>query len=362
MTQQGLWLDKPLWVIDPPDRVSLDAWRSASGASSLLLWCWDWAVARTPRAHAPGAPRFGVWPEGDSVGHPPATVVVYLPRSKDRARWLWSQLARSLPPFGEVVVVGHNRAGIKSVGATLSPAFAMHEKLVSLRHCQVVLARSPQAEAAVAPALSRWSVPASLGGLDVYAYPGVFSASGLDEGTALLLQHLPILTEGRVLDVGCGAGVLGLTLASRAPALVVDLVDSDAFAVASARETAAAAGLARVRVRPSDVYSDAEGRYDLIVSNPPFHQGVDTAYEVGERLVREAPRYLRPGGALLVVCNRFLKIPLWMRETFEEVDELADDGRYRVLLARSPRPASTGQGGGDDVWRATRPSGSGRRA
>ena len=68
-------------------------------------------------------------------------------------------------------------------------------------------------------------------------YPGVFAAKRIDEGTALLIGVLPPLrADARVLDYGCGSGVIGASAAARAPAIALDLLDNDSVALEAARE------------------------------------------------------------------------------------------------------------------------------
>jgi 16S rRNA (guanine1207-N2)-methyltransferase len=102
------------------------------------------------------------------------------------------------------------------------------------------------------------------------ALPGVFSADGLDLGTQMLLASLPV--TGKLLDFGCGAGVIGSVLAKRNPALAVTMVDINALALESSRRTLAVNGLSG-RVHASDVYSDIAETFQQIVSNPPSMPG-----------------------------------------------------------------------------------------
>jgi 16S rRNA (guanine1207-N2)-methyltransferase len=136
-----------------------------------------------------------------------------------------------------------------------------------------------------------------------------------------------------VLDIGCGYGIIGLC-AARAGARAV-MVDDDLLAVRCARVSAVANELAdRCRVLPSDVTSAVQDRrFDLVLSNPPFHQGTDVNTATAQRIVREASGVLRPGGRLRIVANRFLPYDRVLSDTFGSVATLADDGRYRVLEA-----------------------------
>ena len=132
--------------------------------------------------------------------------------------------------------------------------------------------------------------------------------------------------------MGCGAGVIGTVLA-RECAAKVTMVDVDLVAVEAARCTARSADVA-VTVKPSDVYSNAEGTFDVLVCNPPFHQGVSTAYDISERIIAGAPKALRQGGELWLVANVFLKYQDLIEAAFGNCERVAKDKQFAVYHAR----------------------------
>lgn len=168
----------------------------------------------------------------------------------------------------------------------------------------------------------------------IRSLPGVFGYDKLDAGTALLLEHLDITTGARVLDVGCGYGIIGL-VAARLGAGLVDMVDVNLLAVLSARENIARNGVAAARALPSDALSEVVGnRYDVIVTNPPFHAGKAVDYDVAQTIIRHAHGLLDPGGRLLVVANKFIRYDRLMGELFARVRVVAETGRFHVLEAQ----------------------------
>lgn len=113
------------------------------------------------------------------------------------------------------------------------------------------------------------------------------------------------------------------------------MADSSALAIESAKRTLAA-NAGRLKggiVVPTDVFSDVPGRYDLIVSNPPFHAGAGTDYRTVEAFIKEAPVRLNHGGRLRIVANRFLKYPPLLQAAFGDFTVVSEDGRYRVYEA-----------------------------
>jgi SAM-dependent methyltransferase len=148
----------------------------------------------------------------------------------------------------------------------------------------------------------------------------VFSSQRIDDGTLLLLQHLPASAPHAMLDLGCGYGALGLPVAARWPSARCVLIDRDLLAVAAARHNAGALGLRNVEVRPGLGYRDlAHERFDLVLCNVPAR--------IGPRAIR----YLLEGGRALGAEVRAVVI----RDLAEVVRGLGLSGLSHV--ARGPR-------------------------
>jgi 16S rRNA (guanine1207-N2)-methyltransferase len=171
--------------------------------------------------------------------------------------------------------------------------------------------------------------------------PGVFAWDKLDDGTAALVGAMEIESGDTVLDLGCGTGLAGLSCARQASSGRVVLVDADVRAVEAARRTLEANGAANGEVMVSDCGSGVlDRRFDVVVTNPPFHQGVGVNFQVAHQFVRDAAQVLRPGGRLFLVANRFLRYGDLIRETFGDVAAAYADNRYHVLTAVARKTGS----------------------
>ena len=178
-----------------------------------------------------------------------------------------------------------------------------------------------------------FDMEAPAGRLHLSSLPGVFAAGKLDEGSALLLPVLGEAKGRRTLDLGCGYGLLGL-LAAQAGASQVDLVDESLLAVASAEKNLVDHQAVQARAFASDALSDVlDRRYDLVVTNPPFHSGKAVDYRMTEAFIRGSWDVLEPGGKLLLVANRFIPYERLIKEVFGTLQTLAETGRYQVLQA-----------------------------
>ena len=131
---------------------------------------------------------------------------------------------------------------------------------------------------------------------------GVFSKNKVDEGSLAFLRVLLPLELGKnILDLGCGYGTIGLTLAIAKIEARVTLADVNARALNMCKKNAEALNLSqRVTILQSDIYEKIEGPYDSIVVNPPIRAGKTVTY----RMYEEAKQYLIDGGSLYIVIRK----------------------------------------------------------
>ena len=160
---------------------------------------------------------------------------------------------------------------------------------------------------------------------------GVFSRDGLDRGTEVLLEALPPL-EGRVLDLGCGWGAVGVALGKRYPALDIVMTDINNRAVELARRNLAENGVTAA-VLQGDGFDAVEGRFDTIVTNPPIRAGKAVVYG----LFDQAREYLKPGGALYVVIRKQQGAPSalkYLKEIYSRTETVDRASGFHVLRAQ----------------------------
>lgn len=162
--------------------------------------------------------------------------------------------------------------------------------------------------------------------------PGVFSSKHLDEGTSLLINHIDVPENARVLDVGSGYGIIGMVAARKSATSQVDLVDVDLMAVASSTETTRWNSLTNTHVYASDLLNScAKDPYHLIFSNPPFHAGIETNYIIVDALVEQAYQNQQSGGELTLVANRFLRYEKLMENFYSRVFIRTQTNKFHVI-------------------------------
>lgn len=164
---------------------------------------------------------------------------------------------------------------------------------------------------------------------------GVFSKSRIDTGTKLLIDAVRLSPAMKnILDLGCGYGPIGLTIAGLLPEATVRMSDVNERAAALAEANARLNGLNNVIVKAGPGYSQfGELRFDLIVTNPPVRAGKQVIYP----LVEEGYEHLNEAGwfAAVVATKQGAKsFEKKMAEVFGEVVEWAKGSGYRVMAGR----------------------------
>ena len=161
--------------------------------------------------------------------------------------------------------------------------------------------------------------------------PGLFSPEHVDRGTLAMLSHVKIASGMRIMDLGCGCGVVGIVAAKIAGEENVFMSDADPMAVETARRNAERNGVSGVHVCVSDGFQsvDASG-FDLILSNPPYQ----TDFSVAKGFIEKGFNRLKIGGKLYMVTKRRAWYKNKMISVFGGVEIRETDGYYVFIAER----------------------------
>ncbi|WP_405560298.1 methyltransferase [Streptomyces canus] len=274
---------------------------------------------------------------------PPGRVDVLLVRVPKSLALLEDQLLRLAPAVHEgTLVVGTGM--VKEIHTSTLQLFerilgptrtSLAEKKARLIFCTP----EPSLERPANPWPYGYTLPDGIGavsGRAVVNHAGVFCADRLDIGTRFFLQHLPKSRGSqRIVDLGCGNGVVGTAMALANPEAEMLFVDESFQAVASAEGTYQANGLpGDAEFRVGDGLAEVPaGSVDLVLNNPPFHSHQATTDATASRMFTGARRALRPGGELWVVGNRHLGYHVKLRKLFGNSELVAGGPKFVVLKA-----------------------------
>jgi 16S rRNA (guanine1207-N2)-methyltransferase len=161
----------------------------------------------------------------------------------------------------------------------------------------------------------------------------VFSKRRVDTGTRLLIESMTLPDHGRLLDVGCGYGAVGIAAASLNSALQVVMTDVNMRAVRLAEENLLRNKVANADVRWGCLYESVKDlEFNCVLSNPPVSAGMETV----KAIITEAPKVMAEKATLQMVVRSKIgakALPAVFKATFGNCEVLARKSGYRVLRA-----------------------------
>ena len=240
---------------------------------------------------------------------------------------------QALEKGGALYLAGQRNRGIRSYAAYLHAVFGNNKRAGRVDRVEIYSAKKERDDPYQAPIDNRmtfelYDLPGSPYTVETRA--GVFSRDDLDSGTRLLIDCMEVRPTDHILDWGCGWGALGMIAARLSVKGSATLVDSNIRAVSCAGENLKRNRICNAVVHVGDArVFDRREKFDLIVSNPPFHDGNAAAHP----LIEGAFRALRPGGRLMLVVMRPESYLRHIRRVFGQGRIMAQKDGYTVLEA-----------------------------
>lgn len=174
-------------------------------------------------------------------------------------------------------------------------------------------------------------------GWTIHNHANVFSRTGLDIGARFFMQHLPENLDGEIVDLGCGNGVIGLSLLAKNPQANVVFVDESPMAVDSSRlnvETNLPEAFERCEFMINNALSGVEPfRFNAVFCNPPFHQKHALTDNIAWEMFHHARRCLKINGELYIVANRHLDYFHKLKKIFGNCATIATNNKFVILKA-----------------------------
>ncbi len=262
-------------------------------------------------------------------------VMLLPPRQRDEARALMARAIEATAEGGRVIASMSNNEGARSGEADLEKLAGPLE-VASKNKCRVFWT-SNLGDNIDRTLLSKWreldAVRAIENGRFV-SRPGVFAWDRIDVASALLAENLPNDLAGRAADLGAGFGFLSVELLTRCPDIrALDLYEAEHRALELARVNLAPfADRTMLGFHWHDVTAGLQSKYEVIVTNPPFHaqRGIDRP-DIGRRFISVAAEALKPAGRLWLVANRHLPYEAVLTTQFGTVRVVTEARGFKVI-------------------------------
>lgn len=269
--------------------------------------------------------------------------------SKEKAlvNHIINQAWRCLKPDGELSIAGYKQEGTKTWIDKISTLFG--DKQSAEKNGQVYTASICKQNQFTTDAFlddqnyHQLRPEISVGNWTVFSKPGLFGWNKVDQGSELLIQHLHLLElQGsnplNCLDLGCGYGFLTLSAAQHSDCASVKewvLTDNNAAAILAAQKNIQIAGL-NAQIIADDAGSSIDNKFDLILCNPPFHQGFQADADLTDKFVRQTRRLLAKSGQAFFVVNQFVPLETKASPLFKTLRVLHKQAGFKLVLLQNP--------------------------
>ena len=283
--------------------------------------------------------RVGDAPEGETF----PLVVRLPPRQRDEARAAFVRALQRRSDGGIVVAAVANSEGARSAEDDLR-RLAGSVQVLSKHKCRVFWTEpGASVDDVLAAEWLALDAPRAIAGGRYTSRPGLFAWDRIDPASALLAAQWPESLSGCAADLGAGYGFLSCELLRRCDGITaIDAWEAEARALGPARDNLERAAReirhgAAIDLTWHDVTRGLPRRYDVIVSNPPFHQGRADLPDLGRAFIAAAAAALEPHGSFWLVANRHLPYEALLAARFANVHERALGSGFKVYEARGPR-------------------------
>ena len=267
-------------------------------------------------------------------------VLMKLPKNLTYFAHQLNRLSQVLPAGTQVFVGAKAKSINQSLLALLAKNLGPASASLTWKKTRVITCISDGKTRAL-PKSINWSIPELT--LEICNLSNVFAASKLDIGARIMLDNMPKGDFKSIIDLGCGNGILGLHAKQVFPKAYIHFTDDSEMAVESARQNWQLNQLDTNGLVGDQASFDWDDclthlseaiRPDLILCNPPFHQGEAITDHIAWQMFLQSWRALKNGGILHVVGNRHLAYHVKLQRIFKNCTTVASNGKFVILQAQ----------------------------
>ncbi|ALO47631.1 methyltransferase [Pseudohongiella spirulinae] len=268
-------------------------------------------------------------------------IVYRVCKEKLQAHHCINQALRSLTQSGRLVLVGGKQDGIKSIAKNIEKTWQCSARAKKHGTAYSVEVHRPDEKLLSTQALDDADYPqlreVTDNGIQFWSKPGVFGWEKVDEGSRMLVETLPtvckyIKSVDSIIDLGCGWGYLMMSTVFLGEARRV-ATDNNVTALLAAEKNFTQQNLA-VQCVADDCAASIRERFDLILCNPPFHQGFSRGEGMTQKFLSAAARLSRRSTRAVFVVNQFIPLETLAAEHFSQIRLLSWENGFKVFELR----------------------------
>ncbi|MDO6486669.1 methyltransferase [Colwellia sp. 6_MG-2023] len=206
---------------------------------------------------------------------------------------------------------------------------------LAVKKARLVFCQFDQKQKHKSPFPTIWPLPNKALNCDftISNHANVYSREKLDIGARYFIENLPCVAENsEVIDLGCGNGVIGLSILAQQPSAKIQFFDESHMAITSARENISnnlPNLITHCQFQLNDCLSNVESNsVDLILCNPPFHQQAATTDHIAWQMFKDSHRVLKKGGELRIIGNRQLAYHIKLKRIFGNEKLIASNDKF----------------------------------
>ncbi|WAI18714.1 MAG: 16S rRNA (guanine(1207)-N(2))-methyltransferase RsmC [Buchnera aphidicola (Brevicoryne brassicae)] len=256
------------------------------------------------------------------------TIIYYWPKSKSEAKFQLINIMSCFPIGTKIFIVGDNSSGVKSAPLILKKWLDL-KKIDNAKHCILIFGFLKKKIKFTIKDFFKTHIWKDF---SIKSLPGVFGYKKIDEGSKLLASTFSENINGKILDIGSGTGFLSVCLLYSSPKANLTLTDNSVTALECSKETLYTNKL-KGDVIISDLYSNIFNKFDLIISNPPFHEDLSVNFDITKKIISYSIRYLRKKGELRFVTNICFNYDFLLNKIFKTYSVMKKNNKFKVYQA-----------------------------